>query len=201
MFVRELLYQLDMMRYYGLGNFGGVASAFLCVLVCAFFFYQGAKIIISRAHRKSKKELKHPNGLYGMPIEICTAIYFVAEMFLLCMSISLGEYAYIGMLGAAVLMHFCENIVQRKDRGLLTRGSLYEKVHTAAQKAGIVHSIYGGMQHCQCVIVPLYRHFNCKWTWRCFLLGDNGIHLSSFSLWGACHFDSMRILVSLLVFQ
>ena len=74
MFVRELLYQLDMMRYYGLGNFGGVASAFLCVLVCAFFFYQGAKIIISRAHRKSKKELKHPNGLYGMPIEICTAI-------------------------------------------------------------------------------------------------------------------------------
>ena len=153
MFVRELLYQLDMMRYYGLGNFGGVASAFLCVLVCAFFFYQGAKIIISRAHRKSKKELKHPNGLYGMPIEICTAIYFVAEMFLLCMSISLGEYAYIGMLGAAVLMHFCENIVQRKDRGLLTRGSLYEKVHTAAQKAGIVIPFMVG---CSIVSVLLF---------------------------------------------
>ena len=88
-----------------------------------------------------------------MPIEICTAIYFVAEMFLLCMSISLGEYAYIGMLGAAVLMHFCENIVQRKDRGLLTRGSLYEKVHTAAQKAGIVIPFMVG---CSIVSVLLF---------------------------------------------
>ena len=119
-------------------SFSRVASAFLCVLVCAFFFYQGAKIIICRAHKKSKKELKHPNGLYGMPIECCAAIYFAAEVILLCTSISSGEYTYIGMLGSAVLMHFCENIIQRKDRGLLTRGSLYEKVHTAAQKAGIV---------------------------------------------------------------
>lgn len=153
MFVRELLYQLDMMRYYGLGNFGGVASAFLCVLVCAFFFYQGAKIIICRAHKKSKKELKHPNGLYGMPIECCAAIYFAAEVILLCMSISSGEYTYIGMLGSAVLMHFCENIVQRKDRGLLVSGSLYEKVNSAAQRAGIVIPF---MVSCSIVSVLLF---------------------------------------------
>ena len=40
MFVRELLYQLDMMRYYGLGNFGGVASAFFfCVYLYVHFSF------------------------------------------------------------------------------------------------------------------------------------------------------------------
>ena len=37
MFVRELLYQLDMMRYYGLGNFGGVACM-VCQLKFALRF-------------------------------------------------------------------------------------------------------------------------------------------------------------------
>ena len=103
MFFRELMYQIGILKRYGLGELGNVASALLFVLVCAFFFYQGAKIIICRAHKKSKKELKHPNGLYGMPIECCAAIYFAAEVILLCTSISSGEYTYIGMLGSAVL--------------------------------------------------------------------------------------------------
>ena len=153
MFFRELMYQIGILTRYGLGELGNVASALLFVLVCAFFFYQGAKIIICRAHKKAQKELKHPNGLYGMPIECCAAIYFAAEVILLCMSISSGEYTYIGMLGSAVLMHFCENIVQRKDRGLLTSGSLYEKVNSAAQRAGIVIPF---MVSCSIVSVLLF---------------------------------------------
>ena len=153
MFVRELLYQLDVTHYYGLSNLGSVASAFVCVFVCAFFFYQGAKIIINRAHKKAKKELKHQNGLYGMPIEICVMLYLAAEIILLCMSIRAGEYQYIGMIGSIVLMHFCENITQRMDRGLLAKGSLYEKVHTAAQKAGIVIPFMVG---CSIVSVLLF---------------------------------------------
>ena len=76
MFFRELMYQIGILKRYGLGEIGNVASALLFVLVCAFFFYHGAKIIICRAHKKAQKELKHPNGLYGMPIECCAAIYF-----------------------------------------------------------------------------------------------------------------------------
>ena len=116
MFLRELRYQIGILTRYGLGGLGNVASALLLALVCAFFFYHGAKIIICRAHKKVQKELKHPNGLYGMPIECCAAIYLAAEVILLCMSISSGEYTYIGMLGSAVLMHFCENIVQKKGQ-------------------------------------------------------------------------------------
>ena len=55
MFVRELLYQLDMMRYYGLGNFGGVASAFLCVLVCAFFFIREQRLLFAVLTKSPKK--------------------------------------------------------------------------------------------------------------------------------------------------
>ena len=153
MFLRELRYQIGILQRYGLGELGNVASALLFVLVCAFFFYHGAKIIICRAHKKAQKELKHPNGLYGMPIECCAAIYFAAEVILLCMSISSGEYTYIGMLGSAVLMHFCENIVQRKDRGLLTSGSLYEKINSAARRAGIVIPF---MVSCSIVSVLLF---------------------------------------------
>ncbi len=137
--VRELSYRLSLLRIYGWREVGNVTPVFLYVLIGAFFFYQGAKIIINRAHRKAKKELKHPNGLYGMPIEICAALYLATVVVLLCMSISSGEYhMYIGCMGAAVFLHFCENITQRMDRGLIAKGSLYEKVHTAAQKAGIV---------------------------------------------------------------
>ena len=75
MFFRELMYQIGILKRYGLGEIGNVASALLFVLVCAFFFYHGAKIIICRAHKKAQKELKHPNGLYGMPIECCAATY------------------------------------------------------------------------------------------------------------------------------
>ena len=153
MFFRELMYQIGILKRYGLGELGNVASVLLFVLVCAFFFYQGAKIIICRAHKKAQKELKHPNGLYGMPIECCAAIYFASEVILLCMSISSGEYTYIGMLGSAVLMHFCENIVQRKDRGLLASGSLYEKINSAAQRAGIVIPF---MVSCSIVSVLLF---------------------------------------------
>lgn len=138
MFARELLYQMGVMSRYGWGELGGVTSDILLVLGCMVFFYQGAKIIIGRAHKKAQKELKHPNGLYGMPFELCAMIYLAVEIVLLCMSISSGVYMYIGFVGAAVFMHFCENVTQRMDRGLLVRGSLYDKVHTAAQKAGIV---------------------------------------------------------------
>ena len=50
MFFRELMYQIGILKRYGLGEIGNVASALLFVLVCAFFFYHGAKIIICRAH-------------------------------------------------------------------------------------------------------------------------------------------------------
>ncbi|MFR3256086.1 MAG: hypothetical protein ACLTRS_01945 [Lachnospiraceae bacterium] len=52
------MYQIGILKRYGLGELGNVASALLFVLVCAFFFYQGAKIIICRAHKKSKKRIK-----------------------------------------------------------------------------------------------------------------------------------------------
>ncbi len=139
MFLRELRYQIGILPALWFGRAWKCSISFIvCSCMAAFFFYHGAKIIICRAHKKAQKELKHPNGLYGMPIECCAAIYFAAEVILLCMSISSGEYTYIGMLGSAVLMHFCENIVQRKDRGLLTSGSLYEKINSAARRAGIV---------------------------------------------------------------
>ena len=74
------------------------------------------------------------------------------------MSISSGEYTIYedGMLGSAVLMHFCENIVQRKDRGLLASGSLYEKINSAAQRAGIVIPF---MVSCSIVSVLLFLFF------------------------------------------
>lgn len=98
-----------------------------------------------------------------MPIECCAAIYFAAEVILLCMSISSGEYTYIGMLGSAVLMHFCENIVQRKDRGLLASGSLYEKINSAAQDRNC-DSFYGQLQHCKCTSVFIFGKSFCQCT-------------------------------------
>lgn len=77
MFFRELMYQIGILKRYGLGEIGNVASALLFVLVCAFFFYHGAKIIICRAHKKSKKELKHPNGL--MACQLNAAQLFILQ--------------------------------------------------------------------------------------------------------------------------
>ena len=45
MFVRELLYQLDMMRYYGLGNFGGVDLLFCVYLYVHFSFIREQKLL------------------------------------------------------------------------------------------------------------------------------------------------------------
>lgn len=152
-FGREFLYQFSNMRYYGMGYLVNVISVLLALVVCVFLFYQGAKIIITRAHKKSQKPLRHPKGLYGMPIEACIAIYLAAELILLGMSISVGDIYYTGIFGSAVLLHFGENIVQRKERGLLTTGSLYEKIHEAAKKAGIVIPF---MASCSIVSVLLF---------------------------------------------
>lgn len=143
-FVRVLLDQISFMCYYGMSNIGNFVAIAAVVSISLFLFYQGAKIIINRAHKKSKKQLKSHYSLYSMPIDICIFIYLVIEIILFYISYESMQYIYIGAGGSGVLLHFCENLVQRKDRGNLLKGSLFEKINTAAKKAGIAIPFMAG---------------------------------------------------------
>ena len=98
MFLRELRYQIGILQRYGLRE---LEMWCICVIVCScmcIFLLSWCKDYYLPCSQKGPERIKHPNGLYGMPIECCAAIYS-AEVILLCMSISSGEYTYIGMLG------------------------------------------------------------------------------------------------------
>lgn len=154
---RELIYEFDRLRYYGwaTGSFGDLPIFLLCVIL----FYGALRVVCKRAHKKAKKELKRKNGLYGMPVELCAALYLAAEIMLVWMwAGASGFYPYTGVIGLFLFVHFCENMVQRRDRGLIINGSLYDKVRTAAQRAGIVIPF---MTSCSIISVLLFLYLVC----------------------------------------
>ena len=91
------MYQIGILKRYGLGEIGNVASALLFVLVCAFFlFIMVQRLLFAVLTKKAQKELKHPNGAF-MACQLNAAQYFIfaAEVILLLHVNKFGESTHI----------------------------------------------------------------------------------------------------------